>query len=204
MTKSHRDAESIRAAKDMGLIGPGTVVRIDPNRNRYGGCFAVVVDTVPVLTAYIRESGGNAFFVTLNDNTYRAAGRAEWLPAWQEDQAKMQETDEAVWCVKHSDGWCATRSGRQYREGECNIRTKCKLFITCYLGCEKRRPTCPQCLTALKKGKGSSDESGPESSGRIHTNWSSCPGCHTAHDPDPRGGCPECGATMMTKSSGEW
>lgn len=58
-----------------------------------------------------------------------------------------------TWCVKNVDGWCATATGRPFKEAACNVRTRCKFFISLPWGCEEREPTCPECLAALRKTK---------------------------------------------------
>ena len=58
-----------------------------------------------------------------------------------------------IWCVRHRDGWCATATGRRCTDGAWNVGTKCKHFIVAPTGCEVRKPTCPECLAALKKTK---------------------------------------------------
>jgi pyrimidine deaminase RibD-like protein len=57
---------------------------------------------------------------------------------------------QAVWCVKHRDGWCATKSGRRYAEGITNAPTKCKHYVTLPCGYERRVPTCVECIEAMK------------------------------------------------------
>lgn len=47
-------------------------------------------------------------------------------------------------CVKHRDGWCATRL-RQVRYRD-SIKTLCNHYVTMPYGVELREPTCALCL----------------------------------------------------------
>ncbi len=57
-----------------------------------------------------------------------------------------------VICVKHRDGWCATRrrTGLEYRD---RIPTLCQRTVICAWGIAWRKPTCPACLARLEKRK---------------------------------------------------
>lgn len=55
----------------------------------------------------------------------------------------------AVWCVRHRDGWCATKDGRKHDDAENNVATKCEHFVVLPWGAEKREPTCNECKAVL-------------------------------------------------------
>lgn len=52
-----------------------------------------------------------------------------------------------IWCVKHRDGWCATDTGKAFKEGVFTVKTMCQHHVCMPYGCEYREPTCKQCLT---------------------------------------------------------
>ena len=54
-----------------------------------------------------------------------------------------------VWCVKHRDGWCATKDGKPHDEDGWNIPTKCGQYVVGPIGSEKRIPTCVECIEKL-------------------------------------------------------
>jgi hypothetical protein len=67
-----------------------------------------------------------------------------------------------VWCVKWRrmsfrtgeivEGWCAVKGNRQPKESEVDrVPTECNHVITFAGRFERRKPTCPECLGALKK-----------------------------------------------------
>lgn len=53
------------------------------------------------------------------------------------------------WCVQHKDGWCLTLMGIKFPESTWNVETKCGHFVVLPIGCEKRKPTCAECLAAV-------------------------------------------------------
>ena len=55
-------------------------------------------------------------------------------------------------CVRHRDGWCATRRKRLPTDNEVTDAqpTLCKHYVVAPWGYEFRRPTCPECLAILK------------------------------------------------------
>jgi len=50
-----------------------------------------------------------------------------------------------VWCVRHRDGWCATKRGRRPDPDAIQDETRCNHFIVMRWGSEKREPDCPEC-----------------------------------------------------------
>jgi hypothetical protein len=56
-----------------------------------------------------------------------------------------------VWCVRHKDGWCATKRNRKPGEGRDSVETRCNHFVTLPWGYEQREPTCEECLTPNTK-----------------------------------------------------
>ena len=63
-------------------------------------------------------------------------------------QASQHPLDRVFICVKHRDGWCATKrkKGLQYVD---HIPTICGMVVTLPFGIEKRLPDCPECLKEL-------------------------------------------------------
>ena len=53
--------------------------------------------------------------------------------------------DRDVWCARHREGWCATASGRTFRDTAINVATRCGHFVVLPGGCERRVPTCKDC-----------------------------------------------------------
>lgn len=53
------------------------------------------------------------------------------------------------WCVRSKDRWCASKSNRQHAAEAVNIATACGYFIVLPLGCERRQPSCAECVAAL-------------------------------------------------------
>jgi hypothetical protein len=51
-----------------------------------------------------------------------------------------------VWCVKHRDGWCATKDNHEPAEGTCNVPTRCGYWVTLPGGYDQRQPDCPDCI----------------------------------------------------------
>ena len=58
-----------------------------------------------------------------------------------------------VWCVKHNSGWCAAHPNRKWNEANFNVKTKCGHVVVLPIGRRKGRPTCLDCLQALKNMK---------------------------------------------------
>jgi hypothetical protein len=54
-----------------------------------------------------------------------------------------------VWCVQHSEGWCAVKGNEKFEEDDTSVETVCEHFVSLPTGCEKRKPTCPTCRTAI-------------------------------------------------------
>lgn len=54
-----------------------------------------------------------------------------------------------VWCVQHSDGWCATENGKAPTEDAWVDLTACNHSVTMRIGSAKRRPTCEECIDML-------------------------------------------------------
>lgn len=55
----------------------------------------------------------------------------------------------AVWCVQHRDGWCATRSGAKPSADAWKDATACGCWVTMRMGSEIREPDCEECHAAL-------------------------------------------------------
>lgn len=49
-----------------------------------------------------------------------------------------------VWCVRHREGWCATATGKSFKEEQGTVKTKCRHYVIMPLGCEFRVPTCTE------------------------------------------------------------
>ncbi len=49
------------------------------------------------------------------------------------------------WCVRHRDGWCATKTGKPHKESATNVYTRCGHVVILPMGSEKRVPTCVEC-----------------------------------------------------------
>ena len=66
----------------------------------------------------------------------------------------MSESRE-VWCVRHRDGWCATKGGKRYAVSAASVPTRCGMFVTGPGGMERRTPDCqthaPESGCPLKK-----------------------------------------------------
>lgn len=60
-------------------------------------------------------------------------------------------TAPKVWCVRHRDGWCATRGNYEPDEGVGSVPTVCGWFVNLPGGIDKRQPDCRDCLAALAK-----------------------------------------------------
>ena len=56
-----------------------------------------------------------------------------------------------VWCVKHRDGWCATKFGRRPSGDALHDDTRCGHVVTLRVGSERRMPTCLECVEAVQK-----------------------------------------------------
>lgn len=57
-------------------------------------------------------------------------------------------------CVKsRGDRWCAVSDGLEPREGMPSVAVMCGHFVILPGGIERRAPTCPDCLAALKPAK---------------------------------------------------
>ena len=54
-----------------------------------------------------------------------------------------------VWCVKHRDGWCATRDGEPER-GAFKVPTKCGNYVMLPWDFNMRLPTCAECYRQLE------------------------------------------------------
>lgn len=59
----------------------------------------------------------------------------------------------SVWCVRHKDGWCATKPNRKYRESAWCVPTRCGYYVHLPYGIAKREPTCPDCIKAAKENQ---------------------------------------------------
>ena len=55
-----------------------------------------------------------------------------------------------AWCVQHSDGWCATATGKASRDSAVSVKTLCRHYVFLPWGSKRRKPTCPKCLAALE------------------------------------------------------
>jgi hypothetical protein len=55
------------------------------------------------------------------------------------------------WCVRHRDGWCATKNGKRHADTQDSVPTKCGYFVILPGGSERRAPDCPDCLAALTR-----------------------------------------------------
>ena len=58
---------------------------------------------------------------------------------------------DPVICVKHEDGWCATKRRKSLRYAD-TVPTLCGYYVHFPLGIERREPTCPECLAILSHG----------------------------------------------------
>ena len=61
---------------------------------------------------------------------------------------KQGRLEALVICVRHRDGWCATKR-KPSMDYSDSIPTKCGHIVVYPWGIEKREPTCPECLEAL-------------------------------------------------------
>ena len=55
------------------------------------------------------------------------------------------------WCVRHNDGWCAAMNNVRPKDAAFNVETACGWYVVLPLGIKLRKPTCPECLTAIEK-----------------------------------------------------
>ena len=60
----------------------------------------------------------------------------------------MRKKYKERWCVKHRDGWCATKTGKPHKQDAVHVPTRCEHVITLPRGSEKRIPTCDECRNA--------------------------------------------------------
>jgi len=56
-----------------------------------------------------------------------------------------------VWCVKHREGWCATKGGRRPDPKALSDATRCGSQVIARWGGEKRIPDCEECLKLMRK-----------------------------------------------------
>lgn len=56
----------------------------------------------------------------------------------------------AVWCVKHHEGWCATKDGAKPSKDADGDETECGGFVTMRIGSGIREPDCVECRAALR------------------------------------------------------
>ena len=67
---------------------------------------------------------------------------------------------EHVICVRHRDGWCATKRKVSLRYAE-SVPTLCGMHVTAPFGFEWRYPDCPECRAIFcgneRPGKAASD-----------------------------------------------
>lgn len=54
-----------------------------------------------------------------------------------------------VWCVRHRDGWCATKGGRRPDPEAWSDLTRCGYQVLLRWGSEKRLPDCPECRAKM-------------------------------------------------------
>ena len=52
------------------------------------------------------------------------------------------------WCVRHRDGWCACKIDAKPEENSSSVETACDHHVALPYGFQKRKPTCPECITA--------------------------------------------------------
>lgn len=58
------------------------------------------------------------------------------------------------WCVKSKgERWCATTDGLEPRQGTTSVPVACGHYVIMPGGIERRAPTCPDCIAALKARK---------------------------------------------------
>ncbi len=60
-----------------------------------------------------------------------------------------------AWCIRHKDGYCASKTPSMMPAEEDSMPTLCDHFITLPTGIRKGMPTCAECLKILFEGAGS-------------------------------------------------
>jgi len=60
-----------------------------------------------------------------------------------------------VVCVRHRDGWCATR--RKHVRYADSVTTLCGYIVTMPLGIERREPDCEECRRVIADNKKTND-----------------------------------------------
>jgi hypothetical protein len=56
----------------------------------------------------------------------------------------------AVWCVRHRDGWCATKTGKPHQEDATSVPTRCGHHVVLPMGSTRHVPTCVECIETMK------------------------------------------------------
>jgi len=56
-----------------------------------------------------------------------------------------------VWCVEHSNGFCATKNNQKPSNEIDNVHTLCEHVVIMPWGYKYRKPDCVECLERLNK-----------------------------------------------------
>ena len=64
---------------------------------------------------------------------------------------------ENIICVRHRDGWCATRRMTSLRYSDA-VPTLCGSVVSLPWGIERRQPDCGECLKRLHDKEGESGD----------------------------------------------
>lgn len=57
----------------------------------------------------------------------------------------------SVWCIEHTQGWCAAKSKKKPADDAGNVPTKCGCFVILPIAIELRMPTCKECRKRLQE-----------------------------------------------------
>lgn len=69
------------------------------------------------------------------------------------DQGPVEELmGKMVWCIRHKDGYCASKTPSTMPEEADSLPTLCDHFITLPTGIRRGMPTCGECLKILFEG----------------------------------------------------
>lgn len=64
---------------------------------------------------------------------------------------KVDLPDSEIVCVRHRDGWCATR--KKTTNYQDHIKTVCGMVVTCPWEIELGDPDCPDCRRIMRLGE---------------------------------------------------
>ncbi len=72
-------------------------------------------------------------------------------PAEGNESAERTEANQrTVWCVRHRDGWCATKAGRRPTTDAIHDETRCGHTVHLRTGSGRRLPNCAGCRSRMR------------------------------------------------------